>query len=149
MLIIKISSALSKEKLNQLALFQTEIKVNSEFLLPFRDYRPNLYKTAEDKILDYLFKDKLAYGNGHNASFTWENCEQDEKKPNWIKTTFLPSYSVKSQSTETDKIANEILNIKNLSSFGDKKEQVISNLQKITDAYLTWIKDESRDSNGK
>lgn len=62
--------SLSKEKLNQLALFQTEIKVNSDFLLPFRDYRPHLYKTAEDKMLDYLFKDKLAYGIGHNASCT-------------------------------------------------------------------------------
>lgn len=140
--------ALSKEKLNQLALFQTEIKVNSKFLLPFRDYRPHLYKTPEDKMLDYLFKDKLAYGIGHNASCTWENCEQDEKKPNWIKTTFLPSYNVKSQSTETDKIANEILNIKNLSSFGNEKNKVISNLQKIADAYLNWINDESGNANG-
>lgn len=140
--------ALSKEKLNLLALFQTEIKVTSEFLLPFRDYRPHLYKSAEDKMLDYLFKDKLAYGIGHNASCIWENCEQDAIKPNWIKTTFLPSYNVKSQSTETDKIANEILNIKNLSSFGNDKKQVISNLQKIADAYLTWINDESRNANG-
>jgi len=140
--------ALSKEKLNQLALFQTEIKVSSNFLLPFRDYRPNLYKTEEDKMLDYLFKDKLAYGIGHNASCIWENCEQDEKKPNWIKTTFLPSYSVKSQSTETDKIANDILKIKNLSSFGNEKKHVISNLQKIATAYLDWINDESRNANG-
>lgn len=140
--------ALSKEKLNQLALFQTEIKVNSNFLLPFRDYRPHLYKTPEDKMLDYLFKDKLAYGIGHNASCTWENCEQDEKKPNWIKTTFIPTYNVKSQSTETDKIANEILNIKNLSSFGNEKKKVISNLQKIADAYLSWINDESGNANG-
>lgn len=140
--------ALSKEKLNQLAIFQTEIKVNSKFLLPFRDYRPHLYKTDEDKMLDYLFKDKLAYGIGHNASCTWENCEQEEKKPNWIKTTFIPSYNVKSQSTETDKIANEILNIKNLSSFGNDNNKVISNLKKIADAYLSWINDESRNSNG-
>jgi hypothetical protein len=134
--------ALSKEKFNQLALFQTEIKVNSEFLMPFRDYHPHLYKTKEDKMLDYLFRNKLAYGIGHNASCTWENCEQNEKKPNWIKTTFIPSYSVKSQSTETDKIANEILNIKNLSLFGNEKKQVISNLHKIANAYLTWINDE-------
>lgn len=140
--------SLSKEKLNQLALFQTEIKVNSDFLLPFRDYRPHLYKTAEDKMLDYLFKDKLAYGIGHNASCIWENCEQDEKKPNWIQTTFIPSYNVKNQSTETDKISNEILNIKNLSSFGNDKKKVISNLQKIADAYLVWINDEARNANG-
>nr|NQU92550.1 hypothetical protein [Bacteroidota bacterium] len=140
--------SLSKEKLNQLALFQTEIKVNSNFLLPFRDYRPHLYKTEEDKMLDYLFKDKLAYGIGHNASCIWENCEQDEKKPNWIKTTFIPAYNVKSQSTETDKIANEILNIKNLSSFGNDKKKAISNLQKIADAYMVWINEESGNANG-
>lgn len=140
--------SLSKEKLNQLALFQTEIKVNNNFLLPFRDYRPHLYKTEEDKMLDYLFKDKLVYGIGHNASCTWENCEQDKTKPNWIKTTFIPSYDVKSQSTETDKIANEVLNIKNLSSFSKDKKEVINNLEKIADAYLSWINDERRNANG-
>ena len=140
--------SLSKEKLNQLALFQTEIKVISENLLPFRDYRPHLYKTVEDKMLDYLFREKLAYGIGHNTSCTWENCEQDEKQPSWIKTTFIPSYSVKSQSTETDKIANDILNIKNLSSFGKDEKQVISNLRKIADAYLNWINDESGKASG-
>ena len=140
--------SLSKEKLNQLALFQTEIKVINENLLQFRDYRPHLYKTAEDKMLDYLFREKLAYGIGHNASCIWENCEQDDKQPSWIKTTFIPSYSVKSQSTETDKIANDILNIKNLSSFGKDKKQVISNLKKIADAYLNWINDESSSADG-
>ena len=140
--------ALSKEKLNQLALFQAEIKVISENLLQFRDYRPHLHKTAEDKMLDYLFREKLAYGIGHNASCTWENCEQDDKQPSWIKTTFIPSYSVKSQSTETDKIANDILNIKNLSLFGTDEKQVIRNLRKIAAAYLNWINDESGKANG-
>lgn len=140
--------ALSKEKLNQLALFQTEIKVISDLLLPFRDYRPHLYKTAEDKMLDYLFREKLAYGIGHNASCTWENCEHDETRPSWIKTTFIPSYNVKSQSTETDKIKSEILNIRNLSSFGKGKLEVIGNLQNLSTAYLNWINDESRTANG-
>ena len=140
--------SLSKEKLNLLALFQTEIQVQTDGLLPFRDYRPNLYKTAEDKMLDYLFKDKLAYGIGHNTSCTWEECEQDDTKPNWIKTTFLPSYNVKNQSTETEKIDNNVLNIKNLSSFGNNKNRVIGDLQKIADAYLSWINNESQNAIG-
>jgi len=140
--------AFFKAKLNQLALFQTEIKVTSEFLLPFRDYQSHLYKTDEDKMLDYLFRDKLAYGVGHNTSCTWEECEQDKNKPTWIKTTFLPTYNVKGQSTETDKIASEILNIRSLSSFGKSRNQIISDLKTLSDAYKQWIIDEDKGSNG-
>ena len=144
----KAQFSISKEKLNQLALFQTEIQVNNNFLLPFRDYRPHTYKSSEDKMLDYLFKDKLAYGIGHNTACTWENLENDSKKPSWIKTTFLPSYNVKSQSTETDKIDKSILGIKSLSSFGLKKIQVIQNLKKIVEAYSTWIEAENNTATG-
>ena len=104
----------AKEKLNQLCLFQTEIKVSSPCLLPFNDYQANLYKSDEDRMLDYLFRNQLAYGIGHNAACTWKDCGNNSQKPSWISTTFLPEYDVKSQSTETDKIHKSVLLVKNL-----------------------------------
>ena len=138
----KSQFSLAKEKLNQLALFQVEISATSEHLLPFRDYRPNLYKTEEDKMLDYLFREKLAYGIGHNTSCTWEHVENDNQKPTWIKTTFLPEFNVKSQSTETRRIDSKILNIKNLSSFNSDKTRILQHLRLISGAYSKWIEEE-------
>lgn len=146
-LIAKDKFSLSKEKVNQLSCFQTEIRIESEKLLPFRDYKAHLYKTDEDKMLDYLYREKLAFGIGHNTACTWENA-QSPNTPQWIKSTFLPEYDVKSQSSETDKIKGEILNIKNLSVYNTNKEDIISHLNKVAEAYKNWIEDERKSANG-
>ncbi|MGI6158020.1 MAG: helicase-related protein [Saccharofermentanales bacterium] len=146
-LIAKDKFSLSKEKVNQLACFQTEIRIESEKLLPFRDYKSHLYKTDEDKMLDYLYREKLAFGIGHNTACTWENA-QSPNTPQWIQSTFLPEYDVKSQSSETEKIKGEILNIKNLSVYNTDKQSIISNLTKVAEAYKHWIEDERKSANG-
>lgn len=146
-LIAKDKFSLSKERVNQLSCFQTEIQIESEKLLPFRDYKAHLYKTDEDKMLDYLYRDKLAFGIGHNTACTWENA-QSPNTPQWIQSTFLPEYDVKSQSSETDKIKGEILNIKNLSVYNTNKDNIISNLSKVAEAYKNWIEDERKSANG-
>jgi len=146
-LIPKDKFSLSKEKINRLSCFQTEIKIESKKLLPFRDYKPHLYKTDEDKMLDYLYRDKLAFGIGHNTACTWENA-QSPNTPQWIQSTFLPEYDVKSQSSETDKIKGEILNIKNLSVYNSNTKSIISNLTQVAKAYKNWIEDERKKANG-
>ena len=133
--------SLSKEKVNQVSCFQTEIKVESEKLLPFRDYKTHLYKTDEDKMLDYLYREKLAFGIGHNTACTWENAHSPNT-PQWIQSTFLPEYDVKSQSSETDKIKGEILNIKNLTVYNTDTKSIITNLIKVSEAYRNWIEEE-------
>lgn len=145
-LVAKDKFSLSKEKVNQLSCFQTEVRIESEKLLPFRDYKSHLYKTDEDKMLDYLYREKLAFGIGHNTACTWENA-QSPNTPQWIQSTFLPEYDVKSQSSETGKIKGEILNIKNLSVYNTDKNNIISNLSKVVEAYRNWIKDERMSSN--
>lgn len=145
--ITKDKFSLSKEKVNQVCCFQTQIEIESEKLLPFRDYKNHLYKTDEDKMLDYLYREKLAFGIGHNTACTWENA-QSPNTPQWIKSTFLPDYDVKSQSSETDKVKGEILNIKNLSIYNTDKVNIISNLKKVAEAYNLWIEDERISANG-
>lgn len=146
-LIPKNKFSLSKEKLNQVSCFQAEIKIECDKLLPFRDYKAHLYKTDEDKMLDYLYRDKLAFGIGHNTACNWEHSKSNET-PKWIKSTFLPDYDVKSQSSETDKIKGDILNIKGHSSYNSNKKEIINNLTKVSDAYLDWIAREKKLANG-
>jgi len=146
-LIAKDKFSLSKEKLNQLSCFQTKIRIESEKLLPFRDYKAHLYKTDEDRMLDYLYRDKLAFGIGHNTACTWENA-QSTNKPQWIQSTFLPEYDVKSQSSETDKIKGDILNIKKLSVYNSDKTSIISNVNQVAKAYKNWIEEEQKSANG-
>lgn len=146
-LIPKDKYLLSKEKVNQLSCFQTQIKIESDKLLPFRDYKAHLYKTEEDKMLDYLYRDKLAFGIGHNTACTWEYA-QSSNTPKWIKSTFLPEYDVKSQSSETEKIKGDILNIKKLSVYNSDKESIISNLKKVAEAYKNWIEEKRNEAEG-
>ena len=140
--------SLANEALNQICLFQTEIKVESDCLVPFSEYKDVLYKSQEDQMFDYLYRQKLAYGIGHNVACTWENCEDDTKKPTWISSTFIPQYNVKNQSTKIDKIPSETLLIKNLSSFNNDKDDIISKLIILCNAYENWIEKESVSGKG-
>ena len=132
----------TKDKTNQCCLFQTEIKVLSDKLLPFKEYgeRKDYLKDSEDEQLDFLFRDKRAYGIGHNTGCTWENYAEDNAKPKWIKSTFIPDFDVKNQSTKSDKIEPHVLSIKNLSLFSEySKDIIVQNLKKVVFAYEIWI----------
>ncbi len=139
--------SIAKESLNMACLFQTEIKIETPHFLPFNDYKNNLYKSDEDRMLDFLYRQKLSYGIGHNTACTWENCENDTIKPTWLSSTFLPQYNVKSQSTDISSIDKKILDIKQLSDFCNDKNRIIPNLKLLSTAYSEWIKAENQFSN--
>ncbi|MEW6741001.1 MAG: helicase-related protein [Nitrospirota bacterium] len=139
----------TKEKTNQCCLFQTEIKVLSDKLLPFKEYgeKTDYLKGSEDEQLDFLFRDKRAYGIGHNTGCTWEKYAEDSVKPKWIKSTFIPEFDVKNQSTKSDKIEPHVLSIKNLSIFSEyPKDIIIRNLKSVVFAYEKWINEQLADS---
>jgi len=136
--------AISKESLNMACFFQTEIKVETPYLRPFNEYKNNLYKSEEDRMLDFLYREKLSYGIGHNTACTWEDCENDTKTPIWISSTFLPQFNVKSQSTSVSSIDKTCLNIKEFSEFNTDKNSIISNLDKLAKAYSGWIDEEEK-----
>ncbi|HBW79165.1 MAG TPA: helicase, partial [Sphingobacterium sp.] len=89
----------------------------------------------------------MAFGIGHNTACTWENA-QSPNTPQWIQSTFLPEYDVKSQSSEIDKIKGDILNIKKLSVYNSDKISIISNLNQVAKAYKNWIEEERKSANG-
>lgn len=135
--------SIATEILNQTCLFQTEIKVETPFLIPFNDYKQNINQSDEDRMLDFLYRKKLSYGIGHNTACIWENHEDDTQKPKWISSTFSPHYNVNSQSTDIPSVKKEWLDIKGLSEFSKNEEDIIiSNLKNLSSAYLDWIEEE-------
>jgi superfamily II DNA/RNA helicase len=135
---------IAKEILNQACLFQTKIKVETPYLQPFNDYKSNLYKPDEDRMLDFLYREKLSYGIGHNTACTWEDCKDDTKKPTWVSSTFLPQFNVKSQSTDIDGFDKKWLEIKQLSEFNTSSNIIISNLNKLSTEYSKWLEYEQK-----
>ena len=141
----RTKSFTANEGVNKACLFQTEIKVETLHLQPFNEYKNNLYKSEEDKILDFLYREKLSYGIGHNTACTWENCEDDTQKPTWVSSTFLPQFNVKSQSTDIENFDKKTLEIKQLSEFNTDKATIISNLKKLSVEYSKWIETEENE----
>ena len=129
----------NNEKLNENCLFQVEMIINSEKLLPFDKKAENEFLSDEDNTLNFLYEDIKSYGIGHGAACEWELIDS----PTWIKTSFFPYFDIKNQSTEFDFKNTEvekILEIKNLSSFTQlNKEDVISGLRKFNKLYKEWI----------
>lgn len=136
--------SVAKESLNQACLFQTEIRVETPCLKPFNNYKSNLYKSPEDRMLDFLYREKLSYGIGHNTACTWENCEDDNYKPRWISSTFLPQFNVRSQSTDISSLDKKDLEIKGLSAFSNNSNAINPNLKKLSVAYSEWIEKEEK-----
>lgn len=136
----------SNEKLNQSCLFQVELLINSERLLPFDKTVENEFLSDEDKALNFLYEDIKSYGIGHSAACQWELKDN----PTWIKTTFFPYYDIKNQSTEfdfKDAEVENILDIKNLSSFSHlNKDEIITGLRSFNKFYQEWI-DEKKEEN--
>ncbi|MFW9928362.1 MAG: hypothetical protein ACFFD1_03135, partial [Candidatus Thorarchaeota archaeon] len=136
----------TNEKLNEGCLFQVEIKINSEKLLPFDKIVENKFISDEDKALNFLYEDIKSYGIGHSAACEWELTDN----PAWIKTSFFPYFDIKNQSTEfdfKDAEVEKILEIKNLSSFGQlSKEQVVSGLNRFCELYKKWISEKTEEN---
>lgn len=136
----------TKEKLNESCLFQVELLINSEKLLPFDKLVENEFLSDEDKVLNFLYEDIKSYGIGHGAACEWELVD----KPTWIKTSFFPYYDIKNQSTEfdfKDVEVEKILEIKNLSSFSQlSKEQIIYGLKRFNELYKKWIEDKREEN---
>ncbi|MCZ7604088.1 MAG: helicase C-terminal domain-containing protein [Melioribacteraceae bacterium] len=129
----------TNEKLNESCLFQVELLINSEKLLPFDKLVENEFLSDEDKTLNFLYEDIKSYGIGHGAACEWELTDN----PTWIKTSFFPHFDIKNQSTEfdfKDVEIEKILDIKNLSSFSQlNKNEIISGLRRFNNFYKEWI----------
>ncbi len=139
----------NNEKLNESCLFQIELLINFDKLLPFDKKAENKFLSDEDKTLNFLYEDIKSYGIGHGAACEWELKD----RPTWIKTSFFPYFDIRIQSTELnfkDAEAEKTLYIKNLSSFSQlSKEQVIAGLKRFNELYKKWIDEKTEENKNR
>ncbi|MBD3343275.1 MAG: helicase, partial [Candidatus Lokiarchaeota archaeon] len=141
------------EILNRKCIFQTELKISSNHIKPYKSYYELNPFDDESQILNHLYRDVQDFCIGHNTSAMWDNKNE---YPRWIKTTFLPEYDIKelkNDFTEKDfsnheqqKIFDTILDLKNLSHFGLEQSEILTYLNSFVDYYEEWI-DEQKEIN--
>ncbi len=134
-------------ELNSKCLFQAEIKVKSDKILPFRSNQELNPFDPEAEELNFLYREVKSYGIGHNCSVTWN------KEGNILQTTFLPEFNVKDTKNDFNendfenpddfKLLNQSLDIKNFSLFSNvDKGETIKRLQNFVELYGKWIKEQ-------
>lgn len=140
----------AKELLNQKCIFQAKVKVKSNQLSPYKSYIELNPLDKEAEVLNYLYKDKLSYGIGHNCSVIWDNDKST------IQTSFLPQYDVKDtknsfseedfkENTNDFNSLNRSLDIYSLSHFSnEKKNEVIERLKTFVNLYGNWISEQKK-----
>lgn len=136
-------------ELNSKCLFQAEIKVKSDKILPYKSNQELNPFDPEAEELNFLYREVKSFGIGHNCSVSWN------RKENLLQTTFLPEFNVKEtkndfsesdfENTSDFKLLNKALDIKNLSLFSDlEKAEVIKQLYSFIELYGNWVKEQKR-----
>ena len=141
-----------KEPLNVKCFFQTQIKIVTDRLLPYKTYSDLHPFDVESQELNLLYRDVSSYAIGHNCAVEW-NLEE-----NIISSTYTPKYDVKDVKNKFEKVDEQFsnsvydtlekcLNINNLSIFSDlSKEIVIQNLDIFVNLYSKWIESQLTES---
>ncbi len=126
------------EKLNSKCLFQADISVTSNNILPYKTQYERFPFDNEAERLNFIYRKIKSFGIGHNCAVDWEG-----EKPTIIKTSFLPHADIKDVKNDFDDAndtkLNDALNIKNLSTFGLPKNKVIESLKYFISLYEQWI----------
>ena len=126
------------EKLNSKCLFQADISVTSNNILPYKTQYERFPFDKEAEKLNFIYRKIKSFGIGHNCAVDWEG-----ENPTTIKTSFLPHADIKDVKNDFDDTndtkLNDALNIKNLSTFGFPKNKVIESLKYFISLYEQWI----------
>ena len=142
----------AKELLNQKCIFQAQIKVSSNELSPYKSYIELNPLDQEAEVLNYLYKDTLSYGIGHNCSVVWDETKKT------IQTSFLPQYDVKDTKNNFSEddfednpndfhLLNKSLDIYSLSHFSNEnKKAIIERLKTFVNLYGNWISEQKKTS---
>lgn len=135
---------LSKEALNKSCLFQFELKVEAEEILPYRKDSENKSLPQEEQTLNFLYRNIKSYAVGHGVATEWEESDN----PKWVKTSYFPQYDLKNQTTDVEGMG-DLLKIKDISSFSDlTRDNICNNLESFANKYEEWIVDRRAENAG-
>lgn len=131
------------ELLNKKCVFQAGISISSEGIIEYKDrvlstyYLESDLKDKEAEEIEFIYRNVTSFSVGHNCSSKWN------KDHTIVETTFLPEQNIMDVINEFDDEAlDECLNMRNLSSWGLSKEEVILNLKRFVNRYGDWVKDQ-------
>lgn len=99
----------------------------------------SLNPVAEDKINNYLYRDRETFAVGHGCSTNWHVSDEETE----IKTEWFPEYFIPDMSADGSKEIQKMnFDAKKLSESSDKDILVI--LNKLVNKYEKWIEFESK-----
>jgi len=144
------------EGVNETSFFGVEIKIESNYLIPYRKVEEILDIEDDDKKQEYLYRNVEDYSVGHICSSDWGKTKVGVR---YVKTDFMPSCEtpdVESEprdknnliiNTETGKyipkpllVDINCLEFKWLSVFSNiTNEQIIDKLHAFVSSYEKWI----------
>ncbi len=131
----------SKEQLNESCLFQAEISIHSDKLLPYKPYNSNEhYFDKEKQTLDFLYREVKHFAIGHHCSAEWKPL----KNPDKVITSFLPTYNLKNTETKIEYFVD--ITLFDLSIWGKNQTEIIQDLNNFIDKYTDWIEKQKQDS---
>ena len=142
-------------ELNRKAFFQSEIKVTTSGILPYKSKEELNPIDEEANTLNFLYRNVKSYAIGHNCSATWDTAS--DSAPQEVRTTFFPDYQVRDvrnkfvkedfNSDREFEQLNKCLDIHSLSHFAANKSETITRLRQFVDLYRQWIEGQVAQAN--
>lgn len=130
----------------RLWLFQAELEVSSPdgsaVFLPTRDVldADRGSRDPEVRRLDLLYRDRLEFAVGRTASATWTVSEEDDRRAQSVRTTWLPTAEV--PQTLAPDVPGAVLGMRRLMD-ADGSE-IRGFLKPLVDGYSTWLKTQAQ-----
>lgn len=94
---------------------------------------------AEREALEMLYRRRLEFASGHNASVTAVTDPEDRERASEIRTCVVPSYEVAVTETPAlgEGIPADLLDMRRLAAMS--REELVAGLTAFTDDYEAWI----------
>lgn len=123
--------------------FQVGFALNSQdSFAPLPDSEKLNYNDNDYLSNQMLYRNVKSYAIGHGCAALWDEKDGLEKKVKRIETSIFPQYEMKPIVPAT--IKGVSLEMYRLSDYG-KKEEIVSELEYLYNAYKEWIDDLERD----
>jgi len=137
---IKNKFTYGNEQLNNKSLFQVEIVVQSDKLLPYKQLSETNPFDEELNTINFQYRNEYAFAIGHGCAVNWN----DNQNPTELRTTFLPevdiNYFENKFREDFPKVVRDITELKKLSIWTNLTDnQIVEKLKSFADAYKNWI----------
>ncbi len=130
----------------RLWLFQAELEVVSSdgaaVFLPTRDVldADRGSRDAEVRRLDLLYRDRLEFAVGRTASATWTISEENNRRAQSVRTTWLPTAEV--PQTLAPDVPGAVLSMRRL--MDTNRTEIRGFLEPLVDGYAAWLKTQAK-----